>query len=209
MRSNVGQDVGISSQGNWRVFCAINLPERAREAVMRYIASLRELFPQVHAAWSREGNIHLTLKFLGEIPRTSIHNLSDAASRAAAGFEPFTIFLDQTGVFPTHGLPRVLWIGINDWEGKLARLHGRLEEECAKAGFKNEARPFHSHLTVARLREPRHARTLASAHNQMGFERSEITVSELLVIRSELRSEGSKHTVISSHAIGTRATCAP
>lgn len=176
---------------------------------MRHIASLRELFPQVHAAWSREGSIHLTLKFLGEIPQTSIQNLSDAASRAVAGLEPFTIFLEQTGVFPKHGPPRVLWIGIDDREGKLAGLHARLEEECAKAGFKKEARPFHSHLTVARLREPRHPRTLASAHNQMGFERSEITVSELLVIRSELGREGSKHTVISRHSIGTRASCVP
>jgi 2'-5' RNA ligase len=113
----------------------------------------------------------------------------------------FSIRLEETGAFPTRAQPRVLWIGTTDHSGKLAELHAKIEEESALAGFAKEARSFHPHLTIARLRNPQHARALATAHKQMKFEPVEITVSELLVIRSELSSEGARYTVVSRHAL--------
>jgi len=71
-------------------------------------------------------------------------------------------------------------------------------------GFAKETRPFHPHLTIARLRQADTARELAVTHKQMEFEPLEIAVAELLVIRSELSSEGSKYTVVSRHAFGVR-----
>ena len=176
----------------WRVFCAIDLPDDVRERVMAHSMLLRRMVPEAQASWSRAGNIHLTLKFLGDVPQGSVQSLSEAASRAVAGLAPFTIRLEQAGVFPPHGSPRVLWIGVNDPEGKLGDLYARLETESAKAGFPKEPRHFHPHLTIARLRKPQDARALASAHKAMEFAPTEIAVSELLVIRSELSSEGSK-----------------
>jgi len=186
----------------WRVFCAIELPETVRGLVLRHIACLKEAVPDVKATWSRDANLHLTLKFLGEIPRTSVPDISTAASRAVAGLAPFSIRLEQTGAFPKQGQPRVLWIGINDSSEKLSELHALLEDESANAGFAKDDRPFHPHLTVARLRQPRHARTLGATHRELEFEPADIAVAELLVIRSELSSEGSKYTVVSRHALG-------
>ncbi|MGI9066304.1 MAG: RNA 2',3'-cyclic phosphodiesterase [Pyrinomonadaceae bacterium] len=191
-----------AQRDNWRVFCAVELPEAVRQRVIDHIALLKEAVPDAHASWGREGSMHLTLKFLGDIPQASVQNLSEAASRAAAGLAPFTICLERTGVFPPHGSPRVLWIGVSDLEGKLGELQASLEEESEKAGFLRESRAFHPHITLARLRQPQHARSLASAHKAMEFEPAEITVSELLAIRSELRSEGSKYTTISRHRLG-------
>ena len=148
----------------WRTFCAIELPATVRELVLRRIADLKAAVPDAHASWAREANLHLTLKFLGEVQQSSVQDFSNAVSRAVAEVKPFSIRLEQTGAFPKHGQPRVLWIGINDPTGKLGELHARLEEESARAGFAKEARPFHPHLTVARLRKPEHARTLAVAH---------------------------------------------
>ncbi len=189
------------SKNAWRVFCAIELPEAVRMRVMQHIARLREAVPTAQASWSRDTKLHLTLKFLGEVPQDSVQSFSMAASRAVEGFAPFKILLEQTGIFPKHGSPRVLWLGINDPDGKLGDLQSHLEDESAHAGFGKEDRQFSPHLTVARLRKPQHARTLASAHKQLVFEPAEITVSELLVIRSELNSEGSKYTVISRHPL--------
>jgi RNA 2',3'-cyclic 3'-phosphodiesterase len=191
-----------NNRDTWRVFCAIELPEAVRTRVVRHIAQLKDAVPDAHASWSRDANLHLTLKFLGEIPQTSVPDLSGAASRAGADVAPFKILLEQTGVFPKHGPPRVLWLGITDPQGRLRELHARLEDESAKAGFQKEARPFNPHLTLARLRKPTHARTLAAAHKELKFEPAEIAVSELLVIRSELSSEGSKYTVVSRHSLG-------
>ncbi|MGH9927937.1 MAG: RNA 2',3'-cyclic phosphodiesterase [Pyrinomonadaceae bacterium] len=186
----------------WRVFCAIELPKPTRELVLRHIACLKAAVLDARASWSRDANLHLTLKFLGDVPQASVSDFSKAALRAVAGVQPFSIRLEQTGAFPSHGQPRVLWIGINDLSTKLAELHARLEEESAQAGFAKEARPFHPHLTIARLRKPDNARALVVAHKQMVFDPLDIAVSELVVIKSELGSEGSKYTVVSRHPLG-------
>lgn len=158
--------------------------------------------PKAQASWSRDANLHLTLKFLGEVSQGSVQKFSDATSRAVKRFARFPVLLEQTGVFPNDASPRVLWIGITDPEGTLGDLYSHLEDESAQAGFEKEDRRFNPHLTIARLRKPQHARTLASAHRQLAFVPAEFSVSELLVIRSELSSEGSKYTVISRHPLG-------
>jgi 2'-5' RNA ligase len=187
---------------SWRVFCAIDLPHELRERLMAHLNQVRNAVPDARASWSRTDNIHLTLKFLGEISPGKVEKLSEAASRSAKEFTPFQIVVEQTGAFPKQGQPRVLWIGINDLTGELGKLHARLEDESTKAGFARDDRHFHPHLTLARLRQPRHARTLVAAHKELEFHPAEIVVSELLVIRSELSSEGSRYTVISRHPLG-------
>lgn len=189
------------AQTSWRVFCAIEIPEPVRQQVLQHIEHLREAVPDAKVSWSRDASLHLTLKFLGEIPQVSVPHISTAASRAVVGCAPFSIRLEQAGAFPKQGQPRVLWIGINDFSGKLGQLQARLEDESVNVGFAKDDRPFHPHLTVARLRQARHARTLAAAHRELDFESAEIAVSELLVIRSELGNEGSKYTVISRHPL--------
>ena len=185
----------------WRVFCAIDLPREVREKVLAHTLKLREAVPEAQASWSRPDNIHLTIKFLGDIPVSRVEMLSNAAANATGAFDSFSISVQGSGAFPTRGAPRVLWIGIEDVQGQLGKLYGRLEDECAKAGFGKEARAFHPHLTLARLRKPEGARALAEAHKQKQFEPIEFSVSELLVIRSELSSAGSKYTTISRHPL--------
>ena len=184
----------------WRVFVAIELPVAVRRKVIEHIDSLRDAVPNARASWIREGNLHLTLKFLGDIPVPNVEKLSAAASIAGTRVEPFEIILEGCGAFPPRGQPRVLWIGIDDPSGQLASLHAALEDECAKAGFPREARPFHPHLTIARIRKPHDSRHVAAAHKEMGLDLETVRASELAVIRSELRSEVSRHTVISRHS---------
>jgi 2'-5' RNA ligase len=185
----------------WRVFIAIELPHDVRARLAKHIDNLRSAMPEVRAGWSREQNLHLTLKFLGDIPVTNVEQLSAAASIAASRVEPFEIVVEGCGVFPPKGQPRVLWIGIDDPSEKLTELYHALEEECAKAGFAREPRTFHPHLTIARLRKPQGSRRLAALHEEIGFNRVAIRGSEVSVIRSELLSEGSKHTVVSRHQL--------
>lgn len=186
---------------DWRVFSAIALPDIVHRRMAEHVARLKTLLPQVQASWSREGNTHLTLKFLGEIPSSAVPTFSSAVSRAVEALPPFSIVLEHTGVFPKRGEPRVLWIGISDPAGRLGELHSRLEAESGRVGFPKEERSFHPHLTLARLRNPRYAREIVQAHEQLEFVPQEITVTELSVIRSELSSAGSKYTVISRHAL--------
>jgi 2'-5' RNA ligase len=190
-----------AEHNEWRVFCAIDLPQSARLCLIEHIGVLRRLVPQVQASWSRETNLHLTLKFVGEIQRNSVREFSNAVSRAVKGIAPFSVVLEGVGVFPNRRDPRVLWLGITDPGGRLADLHSRVETECFAVGFPKEERPFHPHLTLARLRTRGNAGALARAHEQLNFEAHSIEVAELLVIRSELSSAGSKYTVVSRHAL--------
>ena len=192
---------GASAEDSWRVFCAIDLAASVRAKVIRQINRLRQAVPNAQASWSREENIHLTVKFLGEIQTSRLSDLSHAVARAVAHFSPFQITLEGSGVFPKHGTPRVLWIGVRDESGKFAEFHTRLEEACAREGFAREERPFHPHLSIARLRKPQGARALAAAHKEMLFEPADVAVAELLVIRSELSNAGSRYTVISRHRL--------
>ena len=186
----------------WRVFIAIELPSVVRKSLSDHIHGLRKALPEVHASWSREENLHLTLKFLGDTAVAKIEALSQAAYNAVVRFSPFDIIVGRCGAFPSTGQPRVLWIGIDDRSGELTDLHRSLEDECAKAGFAREGRPFHPHLTITRLRKPQGSRQLAKLHGEMGFTNQQVSVSEMVLFRSELLSESSRHTAISRHRFG-------
>jgi len=187
-----------------RVFCAVELPPEARARAAAHAADLRARFKEVRASWPRAEGLHLTLKFLGEIEEARVALLTAAAARAAEMCEPFGLTIEGAGAFPQRGAPRVLWLGVTDAAGGLVRLHGRLEAECAGSGFKREERPFHPHLTLARLRAPQGARALAQFHQEAGFEAIDFPVTELVVMRSELGPGGSRYTPLSRHRLGPR-----
>lgn len=185
----------------WRVFIAIELPAPVRRKLIDHIDRLRSTGPEVRASWNREENLHLTLKFLGDIPVTSVEKLAGAAKIAASRVAPFEIIIGGCGVFPPRGQPRVLWVGIEDASGRLALLNTALEDECAKAGFTREQRAFRPHLTIARIRKPEGSGKLAALHKELGFDRQSVKASTVTVIRSELRQEGSRYTVLSGHQL--------
>ena len=189
------------SPSAWRIFCAIEIPQDIRSQLQDHIRRLQQAVPQNEASWTRPENIHLTLKFFGNVGQDKIPKVSQAMARAVEGLAAFRFRLAGTGTFPKHGSPRVLWIGVEDSHERLAALQQRLEEQCEKEGFPKETRPFHPHLTIARLRKPKGARELASLHQSTAFEEVETSVLELLLFRSESSSAGSKYTVISRHPL--------
>ena len=185
----------------WRLFCAVELSDEVRARAAEHIASLREKLPDVRASWDRAEKLHVTLKFFGDVEEGRVPALTLAAERAANRVVPFTLTVADAGAFPPHGPPRVLWLGVRDPSNELAQLQQALEDECAAAGFKREERPFHPHLTIARPRTPKGAGQLAALHKDYGFAPIELSVTELVVIRSELNREGSRYTTISHHPL--------
>jgi RNA 2',3'-cyclic 3'-phosphodiesterase len=226
---------------SYRTFIAIELPGAVRAKLIEHIQQLRREVPDVRASWSREHNLHLTLKFLGNVPVGEIPKLSDAVARAVVGIEPFELTVAGCGAFPPKGRPNVLWIGVGSapgsagilpaGRGHLARtsatqasgpgthasrvsssaqdtqasglldLHSAIEHELAAVGFPREQRTFHPHLTIARLRKTGDERRVAEAHQKRGFPVETFRISEVVVFKSELLREGSKHTAISRHAL--------
>jgi RNA 2',3'-cyclic 3'-phosphodiesterase len=186
---------------SWRVFCAIELPDVVRARLEDHNLRLRKEVPDAAASWSRVENIHLTLKFFGNVDVKRIQKISEAAERTVKEFPGFQIGVGETGVFPRASRPQVLWIGVTDRSGQLSALQGKFEDECAVEGFPKEDRAYRPHLTIARLRRPEGARQLAEAHLGLRFESIEIDLKELVVFRSELSPKGSKYTAISRHQV--------
>jgi RNA 2',3'-cyclic 3'-phosphodiesterase len=183
----------------WRTFCAIELPPEVREQLAQHSKQLREAVPDASASWTKPENIHLTLKFFGNVAKDKLALISEAATRVAREFSPFQVRIGGTGVFPRRSRPQVLWIGVEDSSGRLSYLQQRLEEEFAGAGFPKEDRGYRPHLTIARLRRPEDARPLAEAHIQKKFSFIEAPVNEFVLFRSQLSPKGSIYTVISEY----------
>jgi 2'-5' RNA ligase len=200
---------------NYRTFIAIEIPARIRLQIKAYLDQVRSAFPDVRASWSREDNLHLTLKFLGDVPVSRIDALSQACTRAAVKVDPFVLTISGCGTFPPRGKPKVLWIGVrhagvlpasspaptSDSLDPLLSLHAAIENGCAGAGFARESRPYHPHLTIARIREAKDSRALTEHHKQYSFPSKTFRVSEIVIFRSELSSKGSKHTPLSRHEL--------
>jgi 2'-5' RNA ligase len=202
----------------YRTFIAIEVPAGIRQDIKQLIDRLRQASPDVRARWSREDNQHLTLKFLGDVSVSQIPTLSAVCAKAARQLEPFELVAEGCGIFPTRGRPKVLWVGVqgqepdsaslavarsDDSQSPLMLLHAFIEDAGAAAGFARELRPYHPHLTIARLRESRDARALAEHHRLIGFPPHAFEVSEIVLFRSELSSKGSKHTPLSRHGLGS------
>jgi RNA 2',3'-cyclic 3'-phosphodiesterase len=184
---------------SWRLFIAIELPSNLRRALTDHIDLVRAAVPEAKASWACEENLHLTMKFLGDTEPARVEGISQAIQRSANAVRPFAMNIEGGGAFPPSGQPRVLWIGVEDPSGQLASLHRRLEDECEKVGFAREQRPFRPHLTIARIRNPKGARHLFQVHKEMSFDGETFAVSHLALIRSEFRSEGSRHTVVARY----------
>lgn len=183
-----------------RVFCAIELPPNVRAAAEEHIARLREVARDVRVSWERTEKLHITMKFVGAIDEMQAKMLSAAASRAVSRIRPFKLTLKGAGAFPPRGNPRILWLGIDEPSGSLSQLQAGLERECESDEFARDNRLFHPHITIARIRTPKGATDLARAHENSVLEPIEFSVTQLVVMRSEVSPAGSTYSCISRHA---------
>lgn len=133
-----------------RLFAAVPLPEPARAGVAGLLNRLRRR--DLPVRWVRDENLHLTLKFFGEVATDRVATIEEAIRVANAGSAPLEMRLDELGAFPNARRPRVLWVGL-DAPPALELLQDRLERQCDAIGFPPEGTPFRPHVTLGRVRQ--------------------------------------------------------
>jgi len=135
-------------------------------------------------------NMHLTLKFLGDINEESIEKIEEKIKESVEGIKPFNIELIGTGVFPNKNYIKVIWIGIEKGE-KLITIAQKIDERLVNLGFKKEKRKFSPHLTIGRVKSAKDKKKIiqiVEKYNNILF--SENIVDTIKLIKSELTPEG-------------------
>ena len=178
-----------------RVFVAVEIPKGLLTALDAVQSELRQ--QGVRARWVRPGSIHLTLKFLGNIPAGQVPDVADAMRAAVCRHSPMRLSAGGIGVFPGIRRPRVIWIGLSGQTDCLSELQRGLDERLSAIGFPKDERAFRGHLTIGRFSETADyslmAHMLTSYADKMlgGFE-----VREVVLFQSDLQPQGPVYTAL-------------
>jgi 2'-5' RNA ligase len=184
-----------------RAFLAIELPDSLRVGLAQVQEELKRSRADVR--WVPVGNIHLTLKFFGNVPEDEIDPLARAARDAAAETAPLQLQVTNAGAFPSPNAPRVVWLGLGGDVLPLTQLYYRLEKAFATLGYLPEGRAFNPHLTLGRVKSPANRERLARLLAKLPpVDWPPFTVKELILFQSVLSPKGSKYTPLKVIPLG-------
>jgi 2'-5' RNA ligase len=194
-RSRKGKKMKRIPQETIRTFIAVELPREIHDRLQQLRDDLGTSMPDVR--WTKHGNIHLTLKFLGDVEVSRIDKISDSLMDVARQFPPFAVSLAGIGAFPNSRKPRIVWVGVKKGADRLVEIARSIEASMKRLGFPRERRPFRPHLTVGRIRRLKNpqAMTRALDESEVG-DLGEFAVGKISLIRSQLDPAGSIYTTI-------------
>ena len=184
-----------------RVFVAVGISEEAREQLIGAVERIRREVSQ-GIQWANPSGMHLTLKFLGNIPSVGVGPLLEWLESVASEAKPFPLQLDGLGMFPNRRKPRVLWAGVGGDLDALACLQQAAESAITALGYPPEQRPFRPHVTLGRPRRSVSDAQLSrigaavsgiAPPSQVGWQ-----VESVDVMQSELHPSGARYTVLGS-----------
>jgi 2'-5' RNA ligase len=173
-----------------RTFVAVEAPPEVQSRATELIHRLRAV--DANVKWVEPHNLHWTLKFLGNVDMVEIPDVCAAVEAATRQFAPFDLEARGAGAFPNLRNPRTIWLGVGEGVEEMVALHGAVERELAKLGFREEGRRFRPHITLGRVREggapPGELTKLLE--NNAEFDGRLSTVFDVTVFSSSLRRDG-------------------
>ncbi len=188
-----------------RLFVALHLPRSVAAAIELALANLQTTLPRGSVRWSRPEYVHLTLRFLGNVPTADFPTLQANLSTSVRAIAPFALHLGQPGCFPNRRAPRVLWIGLDGEVAALETLHGCVQQATAVWG-EPESRDFHPHLTLGRVNSKRRS-DLAAIDQAMAGLKLPTTepwrMDTIHLMRSDLRPSGAVYTSLGQFSLAS------
>ena len=184
-----------------RLFFSVPLPDEARAAAASAVQAMKRAAGDSPLSWTKDEQLHFTLAFLGELPESDLPRLREVASTLSR-LRAFELILSGAGAFPSPRKPRVLWLGAGQGGPELTELAKLLADGLRSAGFELEERPFHPHLTVARVKpggERGASRALGASPQG---ELARMRVDRLCLMQSQLSPHGAKHVVVAETRLG-------
>ena len=180
---------------NIRTFIAVEVSPTIRTRLVAVQQDLAAVAQDVK--WVEPENLHVTLKFLGQVDEREVHTVCRLAQEAVSGCEPFQMTVAGVGAFPTAQRPRVIWAGVTEGGPELIQIHGGLEQALRAEGYPREDRPYTPHITLGRFRHITPNPQLAAALDEhAAWDGGQTLVRELLVMASQLSSDGPHYAVM-------------
>jgi RNA 2',3'-cyclic 3'-phosphodiesterase len=180
-----------------RSFIAIEIPDEIKTEMVKVQEQLRT--SNVDASWPRPEGVHLTLKFLGEMPETKIPEIMNGIRTAGEGIGPFRLEVKGVGTFPNPKNARVVWIGLSGDIEKLTKLQAAVEDAMVRMGLAREGRKFTPHLTLGRIKfirlRDKWIKTLDEIKN---ISLPVFDVTAVSLMKSELKPSGALYTEMGS-----------
>ena len=182
-----------------RLFIAADVPDRVKTDVASAVGPYTERIPA--ARWTRSDGWHVTLKFLGATWPRLMEEVREAVRTAAARTQSFETRLTQMGVFPSPGRTRVVWVGLEDADGRFPELVKSLDELLAE-DFGVEKRAFTPHLTLARMNPPRNIREFIPDLVGTAVPSEPFMIDRLVLYRSHLSPKGATYEPLLEAPLG-------
>lgn len=148
--------------------------------------------------WVKKENIHLTLKFLGEVDEEKVDKIGSKIGEICVNFSPFNLSFSSIGAFPNMRSPRVVWVGVKNGGKEVVELMKRIETALVSLGFEKEKRDKTPHITIGRFKN---RGSLSFTNEVKDFGSRLFPVKELWLIRSELKREGPIYTSIAGYKL--------
>jgi 2'-5' RNA ligase len=187
-----------------RVFIALELPQQVSAALEKQVDDLRAYLPGRAIRWVRAEGIHLTLKFLGDVPSDALPDIKAATESAASGCGHISLRAEGLGCFPDTKRPRVVWLGLKGQLDTLQSLRDQVEARISPLGYPTEKRPFSPHLTLGRLKSstPREVSAIGKAVEGASLgEVARWTAQTVSIMQSTLRPDGAIYTALAKYSL--------
>ncbi len=178
-----------------RTFMALNLPITTLRKVAAFQADLRQRAQdqELELGWVKPPNMHVTLKFLGNIPEETAWIIQDKFPEKLRAHAPLRLHLKGIGAFPDPEKPRVIWLGLEQQDDQLTRLAADVDDWFEELGFEKEKREFRAHLTLARARKGS-AAALLKDPELAEVDLGPCTASDVVFYRSVPQRKGAEYT---------------
>ncbi|MCC6387317.1 MAG: RNA 2',3'-cyclic phosphodiesterase [Dehalococcoidia bacterium] len=183
-----------------RLFVACEVPEDARETIGEIIETLKDRSGSA-VRWIRPEGVHVTLKFLGEVPVRQLPAIKLAIQEAVVGHSPFELEFSNIGTFGGREGLRIMWVGIAGDVLRLEALVRAVNAALAVVGFEPERRPFRPHLTLGRVRDEISTRQRAEievAVGKMDVPQTSWRTAHVSLMRSRLTTQGAMYEVLAT-----------
>lgn len=181
----------------WRLFIAMAAPEAVRAEIEKTQSEMRQSLREARITWTRRGQFHMTLKFLGDFEVAHVEELAEAVRGVCRGFGALNLRAEGVGCFPDLRQPRVIWVGVRDEQEQLSRLVDKIETTVSDFTLEEREERFSGHITLGRIKELEHSENEKlvqmvqdMAQRSLGQWRAE----RIGIMRSELNPQGPLYT---------------